>query len=56
MSGPLNMAQITLACALGLDVRNPGFQWRAGHPRLRAWYDSIAARPSLTATVPQAHR
>ncbi len=30
MRGPLSMIQITLACALGLEARNPGFRWRAG--------------------------
>ena len=48
----LNMIQITLGCALGLEVRNPGFQWRAGRPKLANWFDQIAARPSFAATVP----
>jgi glutathione S-transferase len=52
MHGALNMAQITLACALGLDARNPDFQWRAGHPKLSAWYDHVASRPSFAATAP----
>lgn len=52
MQGPLNMLQITLGCTLGLEARNPGFQWRAGHPRLVDWYARIAARPSFQATVP----
>ena len=34
MRGALNMAQITLACALGLEARNPDFDWRSGHARL----------------------
>lgn len=50
--GPLNMIQITLACALGLEARNPGFRWRPGRPKLSAWFDRIAARPSFTATAP----
>jgi glutathione S-transferase len=50
MRGPLSMIHITLACALGLEARNPGFRWRAGHPRLAAWFDEIAARPSFIAT------
>ena len=52
MRGPLNMIQITLACALGLEARNPGFRWRAGRPKLSQWFDRIAARPSFTATAP----
>ena len=52
LRAPLNMVQVTLACALGLEARNPGFQWRASRPRLSAWFDAIAARPSFAATVP----
>ena len=54
MQGALNMTQITLACALGLDARMPDFQWHAGHPRLSAWHARIAARPSFAATAPAA--
>lgn len=52
MRGALNLAQITLACALGLDTRIPDFRWRPGHPGLSAWFDRIAARPSFAATAP----
>ena len=52
MHAPLNLAQITLACALGLDARNANFVWRPAHPRLSAWFERIAAHPSLTATAP----
>ena len=52
MRGPLNMAQLTLACALGLEARNPGFRWRPRRPQLCAWFDRIAARSSFTATAP----
>jgi len=52
MRRPLNMIQITLGCALGLEARNPGFRWRPGRPKLSGWFDQIAARPSFTATVP----
>ena len=52
MRGALNMAQITLACALGLEARNPDLHWRAGHSKLSAWFDKIAARPSIAATAP----
>ena len=54
MRGPLNMLHITLACALGLEARNPGFRWRAGRPKLSAWFDRFAARPSFAATAPPA--
>ena len=55
MQGALNMAQITLACGLGLSARNPDFEWRSGHPRLCAWHDRIAARPAFVSTAPPAH-
>jgi glutathione S-transferase len=53
MRGPLNMAQLTLACALGIEMRMPDLDWRTGHPRLVAWYEPIAARPSFMATKPK---
>ena len=52
MHGPLNMAQLTLGCALGLEARNPEFDWRSGHPKLVAWFERFAARPSFVATAP----
>ena len=52
MNGPLNIAQLTLACALGIDARNPDLHWRPGHPKLVAWFDRIVARPSFAATAP----
>jgi len=52
MHGHLNRAQATLACALGLEARIPAFRWRAGHPKLLAWFERIAARPSFAATAP----
>ena len=55
MRGALNMVQMTLACALGLDARNPDFRWRPGHPKLSDWFEHIAVRPSFAATVPPAH-
>ena len=52
MQGALNLMQITLGCALGLEARNPDFLWRPGHPKLINWFARIAARPSFAATVP----
>lgn len=52
MRGALNLTQVTLACALGLDARIPDFRWRPGHPKLNAWFGRIAARPSFAATAP----
>jgi len=54
MSGALNMVQITFGCALGLELRNPGFRWREGRLKLTKWFDRIAARPSFQATLPPA--
>ena len=52
MRGALNMAQMTLGAALGLELRNPDFRWRPGHPKLAAWYDALAGRASFAATAP----
>jgi glutathione S-transferase len=54
MRGGLNLVQIALGCALGLEARNPDLDWRQGHPKLCDWYERIAARPSFTATAPPA--
>ena len=50
--GELNMAQVTLACALGLEARNSDFRWRPGHPKLCDWFGRITARPSFVLTAP----
>lgn len=52
MRGALNMAQLTLACALGLEARIADFRWRVGRACLCDWYDRLAARPSFAATAP----
>lgn len=56
MCGPLNMPQITLACALGLEARMPRLLWRAGRSRLVQWYGHVASRPSFMATEPPVTR
>jgi glutathione S-transferase len=56
MHTPLNMAQLTLACALGFEPRLPDFHWRPGHPKLSDWFSPIAKRLSFTATVPPKHQ
>jgi glutathione S-transferase len=56
MRGALNLAQITLACALGFEARLPDFHWRPGHPKLCDWFGHIAARSSIAATAPPSHR
>jgi glutathione S-transferase len=53
LEGPLTLVPITLGCALGyLDFRFPAEDWRAGHPKLAAWYRDFGARPSMRDTAP----
>jgi glutathione S-transferase len=52
LNGPLNMAQMTLACALGMAARSAELDWQSGHPKLVAWFNRFAARPSFAATAP----
>jgi glutathione S-transferase len=55
MQGEINMAQMTLASALAIEARCPGFDWRSGHPELVAWYARISARPCMRDTQAPAH-
>jgi glutathione S-transferase len=49
----LTIGEIATGCALGwLEVRAPEEAWRERHPRLAAWYDAFATRPSMVATRP----
>ena len=52
MHGALNMAQVTLGCALGFEARMPELAWRPDHPKLCAWFQRLASRPSFAATTP----
>jgi len=47
-----DLAQITTAVACGYEDWRSGPDWRGTAPKLSAWYDSVAARPSLKATAP----
>lgn len=50
---PLHIGHIAVGTALAyIDFRFPEIDWRAGHDRLAAWYDTFASRPSALATVP----
>lgn len=50
---PFNLAQISIACALGyLDFRLPEEQWRVNCPNLARWYAEIAQCPAMQATQP----
>ena len=47
-----DLAQITTAVACSYDDWRYGPEWRRSAPKLAAWYDSVAQRPSLKATEP----
>lgn len=54
-AGKLTIGDITAACALGyLDLRFPTEDWRPGRPKLAAWFEAMAKRPSIKATQPPA--
>lgn len=55
LGGALNMAQITLGCALNRRTESPpGFAWQEKAPTLAAWVERIAGRRSFEATLPPA--
>lgn len=53
LSGPLDMGQIAVGCALGyLDFRHDARGWRNGNDALAAWFESFDSRPAMAATRP----
>jgi len=51
----ITIGTIGVGCALGyLDFRYADRKWREGRPKLAAWFDEIAKRPSFLATLPKA--
>lgn len=55
LSGPIDMGQIAVACALGyVDFRHDARGWRKGNDALAAWYKTFDSRPSMEATRPPA--
>ena len=53
LQGPLDLAQIGVACALGyLDFRFAGLDWRAAYPGLAAFQQTFAQRASMQASAP----
>ncbi|MGL4235475.1 glutathione S-transferase [Tabrizicola sp.] len=53
LSGPLDMGQIAVGCALGyIDFRLGDRDWRGGRAALAAWHTAFAARPAMLATAP----
>ena len=54
LTGPLNMVQMLLFCALDVERRLPDFDWRTGRPGLVAWHARVAALPSVAGSLPPA--
>ena len=53
LSGPLNIGQIAVGCALGyLDLRMEDRNWRKGRDGLSAWFETFSERESMKDTVP----
>jgi glutathione S-transferase len=55
LSGPLNMAQITLAAVfsfLPLVREKRGFRWHDGRPHFRAWVERMYGYASIADTLP----
>ena len=47
-----DLAQITTAVACGYESWRYGDEWRGVAPKLAAWFDRVAQRPSMKATEP----
>ncbi len=53
LTGPLNIGQIGVACALSyIDLRHDGRGWRNGNAALANWHAEFCARDSMVATKP----
>lgn len=49
---PVNIGHVAIGSALSyMDFRFPGLQWRQGHDRLAAWFQTFAQRPSMLNTA-----
>lgn len=54
LAGPLDMGQISVACALDyLDFRHPDRDWRGARPALAGWHETISKTAALKATMPE---
>lgn len=52
LHGPLDMGQISVACALSyIDFRHGAREWRKGNDALAAWHEKFESRASMQATV-----
>lgn len=55
LSGPLDMGQIAVGCALGyVDFRHDARGWRNGNDALAAWFEAFDSRVSMMQTRPPA--
>jgi glutathione S-transferase len=53
LSGPVTMANISVACALSyLNFRHDARNWKQGREALAAWHEDFESRPSMQATMP----
>ena len=54
LTGPINMAQITLACIFHGSMADglPGFSWKKGRPNLCNWVENMSRNSSINATAP----
>lgn len=53
LSGPLDMGQIAVGCALGyVDLRHDARGWRQGNDALARWFEAFDSRPSMQGTAP----
>ena len=51
----VDLSTITVGAALGyVDFRLGDMNWRDGRPKLAAWYENFARRPSMVGTEPRA--
>ena len=54
MGNDVNLSTIAVGCALGyVDFRLSDLDWRKGHPKLAAWYEAFARRPSMMGSAPK---
>lgn len=55
LQGPLDMGQISVACALAyVDFRHDARGWRHGNDGLSAWFEEFESRDWMQSTVPPA--
>lgn len=53
MGDTLDLGTLSVGCALGyVDFRYGDLNWREGRPKLAAWYEAFARRPSMVKTAP----